>query len=73
MASKTAPTPGEVFAFIALCLLIGFPIVGYLWETINQLLSLRVTGTRLLISLPLLAAFIGLLLWMARRLQRWQT
>jgi hypothetical protein len=55
---------------MALGVLIGIPIVAYLWETLNQLLSLRVQPVRLLISLPLLGVLMVWLRWLSQRVQR---
>ena len=57
---------------MALFVVLGVPLVGYLWETINQLLSLQVGTTRVLISIPVLLLFIGLMVLVARRVERWQ-
>ncbi len=49
--------------------MVGIPIVAYLWETLNQLLSLHVQPTRLWISLPLLVVLWVWLRWLSRRAQ----
>ncbi len=56
---------------MGIVVLLGMPVVAYLWETLNQLLSLHVNLTRLLISLPLLVVFVVWLRWLARQAQRW--
>ena len=56
---------------MAVFVLLGFPLVGYLWETISELLALEVNGTRLLISIPVAALLAGLLFWMSRSVRRW--
>ncbi len=56
---------------MGIVVLLGMPVVAYLWETLNQLLSLHVNPTRLLISLPLLVVFVVWLWWLARQAQRW--
>lgn len=51
--------------------IVGTPLAGYLWETLNQLLSGTVAIPRLLISLPA-AIVLGLLLWfLARAIEGW--
>jgi hypothetical protein len=72
MTAESAPSTGEVIGLMALFVLLGLPLVGYLWETINQLLSLKIGTTRALISIPVLLLFIGLMMLVARRVQRWQ-
>jgi hypothetical protein len=59
---------GGITAFV----LVGFPLVGYLWETLNQLFSGEVHPGRLLISIPLLIVFAGLLALLSRTVRRWE-
>ena len=54
---------------LLLSTLVGFPMVAYLWETLNGLLAGEVHRQRLLISLPLLLVF-ALYLWFLARLLR---
>lgn len=56
---------------MAVFVVLGAPLVGYLWETISTLLALRVHGTQLLIALPALLLFISLMMWMSRVLRQW--
>jgi hypothetical protein len=72
MTAESAPSTGKVIGLMALFVLLGLPLVGYLWETINQLLSLKISTTRALISIPVLLAFIGLMALVARGVRRWQ-
>ena len=65
---EKTPSPGRHLAALGLFLLLGIPLVAYLWETVHQVLSLDVGGTRLLISVPGLAAFVLLMRYIARRL-----
>ena len=62
---------GKLMALMALFVVIGVPMVAFLWETVNLLLALHVDGTRLLIALPLLVVFIGFLVVLARTVRRW--
>lgn len=57
---------------MAVFVIAGIPLVAYLWETLNQILSLDVEGARLLISVPVLLVLIGILMVMARLVRRWQ-
>ena len=57
---------------MALFVIAGIPLVAYLWETLNQILSLEVGGKRLLISLPILLVLLGILWVMAKFVRRWQ-
>jgi hypothetical protein len=57
-------------AILAL-VLVGGALVAYLWETLNQLMKGHVDMTRVLVSLPVLAAFLLLLRFIARRVEGW--
>lgn len=48
-------------------------MVWYLWEVLNQLLAGVVDGSRLLIAVPVLLLFIGLLTLVSRSVNRWDT
>lgn len=66
MSDQEAERSGEpktVRTFLVLLLLVlsGVPLVAYLWETVNQLLTLRVDPTRVMISVPV--AGVLYLLW----------
>lgn len=64
---------GKVLALMALCVLLGIPLVAYLWETLNEVLALEVDPSRLLIAVPVLLIFLGLLILMTRLVRRWGT
>ena len=64
---------GKTIVLMGVFVLIGMPMVAYLWETINQLLALHVDPTRLVISLPLLAVFVGFLVFVSRQSAGWST
>lgn len=49
--------------------LVGAPMAGYLWETLHQLLALHVDSRRILISIPVLALFVGLLVFATKVLR----
>ena len=53
--------------YLGLIVAAGIPLAGYLWETLNQLLSGHVNVGRLAVSGPLLLAFL-VVLGMGRRL-----
>ncbi len=69
--TRTSLSVMRVMLQMGLVVLLGMPVVAYLWETLNQLMALHVNPTRLLISLPLLVVFIVWLRWVARQAQRW--
>lgn len=54
---------------LLVAVLIGFPMIAYLWETLNGLLAGEIHRERLLISLPLLLVF-ALYLWLLAGLMR---
>jgi ABC-type proline/glycine betaine transport system permease subunit len=51
--------------------LVGGVLVAYLWETLNQLMTGYVDWVRVLVSLPVLAAFALLLRFIGRRVEGW--
>ncbi|BBM69881.1 hypothetical protein RmaAA213_17270 [Rhodothermus marinus] len=71
MTEISKPSVGGMMVRMGLVVLLGVPVVAYLWETLNQLLALHVNPTRLLISLPLLVVFVVWLRWLGRQTQRW--
>lgn len=61
---------GKLILWMAAFVVVSIPLVAILWETLNDVLALRFDGARLLVGLPVLAAFAGVL-WLLRRwLQR---
>lgn len=62
----------RLFFSMALHVILGIPLVAYLWETLNDLLALHPDPAGLLIAVPVLLAFAGLLWVLARRVSRWQ-
>jgi hypothetical protein len=50
--------------------LVGTPLVFYLWSTINDVLSGHV-GVRDLLALPVLGLFVVLLIILGRSVSRW--
>jgi len=68
MSHDATPPPGEIFPWLALFIVLGMPLVAYLWETLHQVLAGHVEPTRLAISVPVLGLFVGLLLALSRKL-----
>jgi len=56
---------------MALYVAAGFPLVWFLWETLNQVLSGQFDGLRLGGALAAALLLIGLLILLARSVQRW--
>lgn len=57
---------------IALFVLAGFPLVAYLWETLNQLMDGEVRPARLAMSIPVVLLFAALLALLSRAVRRWE-
>lgn len=57
---------------IALFVLVGFPLVAYLWETLNQLMGGEVHPVRLLVSLPVILLLAAVLVLLSRAVGRWE-
>lgn len=60
---------GKLFGLILLFAALGIPLVGYLWETLNQALAFKVEPVRLVISAVALVLLAGLLLLLKNRIQ----
>lgn len=62
---------GALVGVMALFVVLGAPLVFYLWITLNQLLTAQVDGMRTLLALPVLLLFLGLLAILSRSIRRW--
>lgn len=71
MTSAVTPRSSSLVLGIALFVLLGTPLVAYLWETVNQLLSGIVDPMRLLITVPAALIFYFMLRFMARSVEAW--
>ncbi|MBT8400434.1 MAG: hypothetical protein KJO98_08160 [Rhodothermia bacterium] len=60
---------GKVFLLMALIVLIGVPMVGYVWETINQLLALEFDVVRIGITIPVVVVLWIFLRFVAGRIR----
>jgi hypothetical protein len=63
-------TPGLV-GIMGVYVVAGFPLVWYLWETLNEVLSGQFDGLRLLGAIAAAPLLLGLLILLARAVQRW--
>ena len=70
MADRDDSSIGRIMLVILVFAALGTPMFLYLWETLNGLLNGHLDGTRLLVSLPVLALFAGLLALLRRVLAR---
>ena len=62
----------RLIGWIALFVLVGFPLVGYLWETLNQLLAGVVDPARLVISVPVALVLVAVLVLLSRAVRGWE-
>ncbi len=69
MQTKKPEPIGKVMAMMALFVVLGTPMVGYLWEVLNEVLALEASQTQILVAIPVLAVFLVLLGFMARALR----
>jgi hypothetical protein len=46
-------------------------MVWYLWERLNELLNGEFYANRLLVAIPVLLVFVGLLVLVSRTVQKW--
>ena len=64
-------TGGLIAAMLAF-VVVGAPMVYYLWTTINEVLAGHFDGGRLGISIIVLLIFLGLLNILTRSIRRWE-
>ncbi|HEX6107335.1 MAG TPA: hypothetical protein VFZ26_17235 [Gemmatimonadales bacterium] len=72
MTESATVSLSRLIVAIGAFVLIGFPLVGYLWEALNHLLAGEVRPTQLLISVPLALVFLGVLVMLARTVRAWE-
>lgn len=72
MAAGHPISLGRLTVEIFVLVVIGTPLVAYLWETLNRLLSGTVEPVRLAISAPLLVLFVILLRALRHAIARWE-
>lgn len=60
--------PHRLFVFLAVALVIGAPLVAYIWDSLNRIVAGEYG--RLVVALPLLVVFIVFLVAFARQLRR---
>ena len=64
---STSRLIGLMTAFV----LLGMPLVWYLWTAVNEILTGHVEGGRLLLAIPVLVLFLALLVLLSRAVRRW--
>jgi hypothetical protein len=68
MPTVHSPRLGRLITLVAVFALLGTPLVAYLWETTNVLMSGQVRPMQLGVGVVLLAVFIVLLRLLAKRI-----
>ena len=74
--ARQQPVPrlgfGRLMLAMAAFVVIGTPLVYFLWTALNDLLTGRIDGTHLAFAAPALVLFVVLLRFLARAVQRWE-
>jgi hypothetical protein len=63
---------GKLILYIVLFVIVGTPIVAYLWDSLNLFFAGYVEAVRLVLALISLAAFLALAWFIARQVRRWE-
>ena len=63
---------GALIGAMLVFVVVGAPMVYYLWTTINELLAGHIQAGRLGISIIVLLIFLGLLGILTRSIRRWE-
>lgn len=71
-AQKHGLGTGALIGAMLLFVVVGAPMVYYLWTTINELLAGHFQAVRLGISIIVLLIFLGLLGILTRSIRRWE-
>jgi hypothetical protein len=66
MTNIPAPGTGRLAASILGIVLLGTPIVAYLWHALNYLVSGIIRPVELLLAIPVFFLFLGLLYFVGR-------
>lgn len=68
MAERDEPGVGKLLALLAVFLVVGAPMVGFLWDALNEIIAGEYG--RLIVFLPVLVVFVAFLLLFGRQVQR---
>lgn len=68
--SQTLGT-GKLILGIAAFVALGIPLVAYIWETVNRVLSGHFETRRVLLTLPAILLLLGVFRLLSRTLTRW--
>lgn len=64
---------GKLIGGMLIFVILGAPLVWFLWEVLNGLLAGRFDGLSLLLAVPAGVLFAGLLVLVSRTVQRWES
>jgi len=73
METPHSLSTGALMTRIGLFVLIGTPLVAFLWQALNHLLAGRIVPLELLLFLPALLLLYILLRFMARAIESWDS
>ena len=62
---------GTLIASMVVFVVVGMPLVYYLWSVLNELLSGQVDWGRLGLAVPVAAVFAALLMMVTRAISSW--
>lgn len=72
MERKDRPGTARLAIRLALYLLIGVPMFGFIWWNLNEIMSLSFVPVRMLLTGLVAAAFLLLLRSLSRSISRWE-
>lgn len=70
MADSNTGEMGKLAIAIAAFVVLGIPLLAYVWETFNRLFSGHLDTRRALITLPAIVLLVALLILLARTFSR---
>lgn len=73
MSQGARASVGPVFLTLAATILIGVPLLAYVWETLNRVFAGHFDGRRIAITVPVGLVLIGVLIVAGRTLGRLTT
>ncbi|MEM8532327.1 MAG: hypothetical protein AAGF95_15895 [Chloroflexota bacterium] len=71
MEHNKQPSFVMIVVQMVLFVIIGTPMVAYLWEIINKVLALSATPTQILFGIPVLILFVGFVAILTSRIRKW--
>ena len=65
----TIESAGKSLGVMALYVIIGIPMVAYIWDVLNEILALEFRTVRILIAIPVVVVLLFYLRFVSRRLR----